>query len=301
MNESGLSVKVAENGGLTADDDGLAVQKDGQVAKDNTGIVTGGTVYNSMVTNGSYDSSTGKLTFTNGKGDTSFSVAINGSGVIYKGDDKTVTLSDNNEFSVKYDTTDFTVNDNGLAVKKDGKVESGNTGLVTGGTVYDAMKSMDNQVSQLSDDINKVGAGAAALAALHPEAYDPNDKVSFAVGYGHYKGENAGALGAFFKPNEDTTVSLASTVGNGEPMVNMGVSFKLGNKGKKAGTYRSAVDLVQRIDALEAVVVKEVKRNDIQDSRLNAQEQKIAQLQADIARMQQQIANLLSDSGMAIH
>ena len=212
------------------------------------------------------------------------------------------TTATNPTISVKVaENGGLTVDDKGLAVQKDGKVESGNTGLVTGGTVYDAMKTMDNQVSQLSGDINKVGAGAAALAALHPEAYDPNDKLSFAVGYGNYKGESAGALGAFFKPNADTTISLASTVGNGDSMVNMGVSFKLGNKGKKAGTYRSAVELVQRIDALEAVVVKEVKRNDIQDSRLNAQEQRIAQLQADIARMQQQIANLLADSGVAIH
>ena len=230
--------------------------------------------------------------------------------------DKGGLFVDENGLAVKVaENGGLTVDDKGLAVQKDGKVESGNASLVTGGTVYDAMKTMDNPVAQLSGDINKVGAGAAALAALHPEGYDPNDKWSFAIGYGHYKNANAGALGAFFKPNADTTVSLASTVGNGDSMVNMGVSFKLGNKGKKAGTYRSAVDLVQRIDALEATMAKEVKRNDIQDSRLSAQEkeikalradsslqaQKIAQLQADIARMQQQIANLLSDSGMVIH
>ncbi len=294
-----ISVKV-DGSDLTVSDNGLAVNKTGTVTSDSTGIVTGQTVYNSMVTNGTYDESTGRLTFTKGNGDTSFSVAINGTGVIYKGDDKTISVSDSNQISLKYDTTDLTVGDNGLAVKKDGKVESGNTSLVTGGAVYDAMKSMDNQVAQLSDDIHQVGAGAAALAALHPEDYDPNDKVSFAVGYGHYKGANAGALGAFFKPNEDTTVSMASTIGNGDPMVNLGVSFKLGNKGKKAGTYRSAVDLVNRIDALEANMAREIQRNKIQDSRLDSQEKRIAQLEADNARLQQQIANLLSGIGVAI-
>ena len=243
-------------------------------------------------------------------------LSVDKDGLAVKVAEKGGLSADENGLSVKVaENGGLTADDNGLAVQKDGKVASGNTGLVTGGTVYDAMKSMDNQVSQLSDDIQKVGAGAAALAALHPEGYDPNDKWSFAVGYGHYKGANAGALGAFFKPNADTTVSVASTVGNGDSMVNMGVSFKLGNKGKKAGTYRSAVDLVQRIDVLEATMAKEVKRNDIQDSRLSAQEkeikalradsslqaQKIAQLQADIAKMQQQIAILLSDSGMAIY
>ncbi len=217
-----------------------------------------------------------------------------GQGIAIDTKDNTSTIS------VKVDGSDLTVSDEGLAVKKDGKVENGNEGLVTGGTVYDAMKSMDNQVAQLSDDINKVGAGAAALAALHPEAYDPNDKWSFAVGYGHYKGANAGALGAFFKPNVDTTVSMASTVGNGDTMMNMGVSFKLGNKGKKAGTYRSGVDLVQRIDALEANMAREIQRNDSQDSIIELQAKALLELKADVARMQQQIANLLSDAGMAI-
>ena len=82
-------------------------------------------------------------------------------------------------------------------------------------------------------------------------------------------------------------------------MMNAGVSFKIGNRGKKAGTYRNAVELVRRVDGLEATMTKEVKRNDIQDSRLNAQEKKIAELEANIAKMQQKIAALLSESGAA--
>ena len=263
-----ISVKY-DTTDFTVNDSGLAVKKDGKVEGGNTGIVTGGTVYDSMVTNGSYDSSTGKLTFTNGKEETAFSVAISGSGVIYKGDEKTIALSDSNEFSVKYDATDLTVNDNGLAVKKDGKVESGNTGLVTGGTVYDALQTMDNQVAQLSGNINEVGAGAAALAALHTEGFDPDDKWSFAVGYGHYKNANAAALGVFYKPNADTTVSFGGTLGNGDSMMNAGLSFKLGKLGKKdTGVYRSNEKLVE---------------ND-----------RIAALEAENARMRRQIAAILS-------
>ena len=263
-----ISVKY-DTTDLTVNDSGLAVKKDGKVEGGNTGIVTGGTVYDSMVTNGSYDSSTGKLTFTNGKEETAFSVAISGSGVIYKGDEKTIALSDSNEFSVKYDATNLTVNDNGLAVKKDGKVESGNTGLVTGGTVYDALQTMDNQVAQLSGNINEVGAGAAALAALHSEGFDPDDKWSFAVGYGHYKNANAAALGVFYKPNADTTVSFGGTLGNGDSMMNAGLSFKLGKLGKKdTGVYRSNEKLVE---------------ND-----------RIAALEAENARMRRQIAAILS-------
>ncbi len=277
------------------------------LSEDITALDTGlHDTYNQLIKIKDYAVSNGSVTLETNGGQTFNITGLgsgSGSGTTYTAGNGIAieTTSDNTStISVKVDGDDLTVSDRGLAVKKDGKVESGNTGLVTGGTVYDAMKTMDNQVTQLSNDINKVGAGAAALAALHPEGYDPNDKLSFAVGYGHYKGENAGALGAFFKPNADTTVSVAGTVGNGDSMMNMGVSFKLGNKGKKAGTYRSAVDLVQRIDALEAVMDREIQRNDKQDSRLNAQEQKIAQLQADIARMQQQIASLLSDNGMVI-
>ncbi len=268
----------------------ISVKTDGAVAKDNAGIVTGGTVYDSMITDGRYDSTSGKLHFTNGKGEDAFSIAIEGSGVIYKGDGKTIALSDSNEFSVKYDATDLTVNDSGLAVKKDGKVESGNTGLVTGGTVYDALKDMNNRTDELTNDINKVGAGAAALAALRPETFDPNDKWSFAVGYGHYKNANAGALGAFFKPNADTTVSFSSTVGNGDPMMNAGVSFKLGSRGKNAGAYRNAVELVARVDALEATDARHESLIAAQANQIASQQKEIASQQKEIASQQKEIA-----------
>ncbi len=277
----------------------ISVKTDGTVTKDSTGIVTGQTVYNAMVTGGSYDSSTGKLHFTNGKGEDAFSIAIEGSGVIYKGDDKTIGISDSNEISVKYDATDLTVNDNGLAVKKDGKVEAGNESLVTGGTVYDALQDMNHRTEQLTNDINKVGAGAAALAALRPEGFDPDDKWSFAVGYGHYKNANAGALGAFFKPNADTTVSFSSTVGNGDPMMNAGISFKLGQRGKNGGVYRHAVELVARVDALEATDARHEALIAAQQQEIAAQRQEIAALRADNEQMKRQIATILSKMEMS--
>ena len=86
---------------------------------------------------------------------------------------------------------------------------------------------LDSRINQLGSKINKVGAGAAALAALHPMDFDPDDKLSFAVGAGNYAGENATALGAFYRPNEKVMMNVAGTYGNGENMVNMGVSFAL--------------------------------------------------------------------------
>lgn len=92
----------------------------------------------------------------------------------------------------------------------------------------DQITNIGNHVDELDGRINEVGAGAAALAALHPLDFDPDEKWDFAAGYGHYRGEDAVAIGAFYRPNEDTMFSVGGTVGNGDEMINAGVSFKIG-------------------------------------------------------------------------
>ena len=100
---------------------------------------------------------------------------------------------------------------------------------VANGMAQDFTNQIQQTSSMLTRDINKVGAGAAALAGLHPGEYDPADKWDFAAGYGHYKGANASAFGAYYHPNEDTLISLSGTIGNGDPMLSAGVTFKLGS------------------------------------------------------------------------
>lgn len=150
-----------------------------------------------------------------------------------------------------------------LNVKTDGKVEKNNQGVVNGGTVYKETRiekdgtyikaintagenltildkqvgvnttniaNLGNRVGELDTRVNKVGAGAAALAALHPMDFDPDGKWDFAAGYGNYKSANAVAVGAYYRPNEDTMFSLGGSFGGGENMVNVGVSWKLGQK-----------------------------------------------------------------------
>lgn len=95
-------------------------------------------------------------------------------------------------------------------------------------TMGDQITNIGNHVDELDGRINEVGAGAAALAALHPLDFDPDEKWDFAAGYGHYRGEDAVAVGAFYRPNEDTMFSIGGTVGNGDEMINAGVSFKIG-------------------------------------------------------------------------
>ena len=118
---------------------------------------------------------------------------------------------------------------------------------------YTAINNVGNQVNRLSNRIDKVGAGAAALAALHPLDFDPDDKLSFAAGYGNYAGENAVAVGAFYQPNEDTMFSVGGTFGNDENMVNAGVSFKLG---QKSNVSRSRVSMAKELVSLRDEVAQ---------------------------------------------
>lgn len=142
---------------------------------------------------------------------------------------------------------------------------------------------VNNSPGTIRNDINKVGAGAAALAALHPETFNPDDKWSFAVGYGHYKNANAGALGTFYKPNADTTVSLGSTIGNGDAMMNLGVSFKLGHRGENFAPNASNAELAAEVNRL---------RNE--NAQMKADNEQIrtenAQMKAQIAQIMKKLA-----------
>lgn len=116
---------------------------------------------------------------------------------------------------------------------------------------------MNNRISNLDNRVNKVGAGAAALAALHPLDFDPDDKWDFAVGYGNYRNANSVAFGAFYRPNEDTMFSLGTNFGNGENMFNAGLSFKIG---QGSGITTSKTAMAKKIESLEDTVDKQDKK-----------------------------------------
>ena len=117
-----------------------------------------------------------------------------------------------------------------------------------------AITNIGNKVDKLDNRIDEVGAGAAALAALHPLDFDPDDKWDFSAGYGNYRCENAVAIGAFYRPNEDTMFSVGGTVGNGDNMVNAGVSFKIG-QGNNVSTSRVA--MAKEIKSMRDIVAKQ--------------------------------------------
>ncbi|WP_449037611.1 YadA-like family protein [Phascolarctobacterium sp.] len=117
---------------------------------------------------------------------------------------------------------------------------------------------LDYRVDNLGSRVDKVGAGAAALAALHPMDFDPDDKLTFAAGYGNYKGKNAAAVGAFYRPDEKVMLSVGGTFGNGENMVNAGISFSLDRTARvsnsRTAMAREIVDLRANVANLTALV-----------------------------------------------
>ena len=143
-----------------------------------------------------------------------------------------------------------------------GDISEKSTDAVNGSQLFATNQQVAQNVqsiSKLGNRINKVGAGAAALAALHPLDFDPDDKWDFAAGYGNYNGENAAAVGAYYRPNEDTMLSVGGSFGNGENMVNAGVSLKLG-QGNHVSTSKVAMakeikDLRKEMEGLKSALL----------------------------------------------
>ena len=129
--------------------------------------------------------------------------------------------------------------------------------------------NLKKDVSRLDKRVNKAVAGSAALAALHPLDFDPDAKWDFAAGYGHYHNGNAAALGAFYRPNEDVQLSVGSTLGNGETVVNAGLSVKVG---AHSNVSRSRVAIGKEVLELKKTVALQ-----------NAQIQKLTTLLNDVA------------------
>ena len=176
----------------------------------------------------------------------------------------------------------------------DGEIAEGSTDAVNGGQLYNTnqavianaenINSLSHSLNKLDSRINRVGAGAAALAALHPLDFDPDNKWDFAAGYGNYAGANAVAIGTYYRPNENTMFSIGASFGGGENMINAGVSFKLGSGGSGITTSKT-------------VMAKKIKEQDellkAQDAKMKEQDEKIAKLEALVAQQGEMIQQAL--------
>ena len=184
---------------------------------------------------------------------TTGNTTINNSGLTVKGDDnhKDITIQQGN----------VDMGGNTIEGVAPGKISKDSTDAVNGSQLYatnQVISNLGGAVNKLGTRIDRVGAGSAALAALHPLDFDPDDKWDFAAGYGHYRGANAAAVGAYYRPNEDTMFSIGGSFGGGENMFNAGVSIKLG-QGNHISTSRVAMakeikDLRENVAQLNQIV-----------------------------------------------
>ena len=161
----------------------------------------------------------------------------------------TLTVGD-----VKIDNSGINAGNKKITNVAAGDISANSTDAVNGGQLWKTNQTINNRggaVNELGTRVNRVGAGAAALAALHPLDFDPDDKWDVAAGYGNYKDAHAVSVGAFYRPNEDTMFSVGGSFGGGENMVNAGVSVKLG-QGNHLSTSRVA--LAKEVEDLKAIV-----------------------------------------------
>ncbi|WP_337939771.1 S-layer homology domain-containing protein, partial [Dialister invisus] len=226
----------------------------GQAAtEDQLKVVSGQAGKHSSVTAGSNISVT---TGTNANGGTEYKVAVVDTPTF-----KTVTTGNtvmsNSGLTIK----------NGPSITQTGVDAGGKriTNVAAGKADTDAvnvsqLKQIGGAINKVDNRINRVGAGAAALAALHPLDFDPDDKWDFTVGYGNYKDAHSMALGAFYRPNEDTMISVGGSIGGGENMVNAGLSVKLG-QGNHVSTSKVAMakeikDLRSELENVKGALLK---------------------------------------------
>ena len=279
--------QIINVGDATEDTDAVNLRQLKAVAKNITGNIK-----DTYTTKATYDAANKKLTFTRNDNQT-YDVDLSGVVSNVTGDTRnTITESDTVAVDDTNKNADGSINYK-LNVKTDGKVEKDNTGIVTGGTVYKETRiekdgkyikventagqnltaldkqvdanttnitKLGNSIDAMGDRVNRVGAGAAALAALHPLDFDPDDKWDFAAGYGNYKGANAAAIGAYYRPNEDTMFSVGGSFGGGENMVNAGVSVKLGQGNhvstSKVAMAKDMLAMQKRMAEMEAQMAK---------------------------------------------
>ncbi|WP_418292807.1 YadA-like family protein, partial [Megasphaera sp.] len=284
------TVKKTEGTDTTPTKYAVNVEGKGKVASGDTGLISGDTLYKEVHVDkdGSYIKS-------------SNTVAQNLSSL----DTGLKTTSDLIHTNTAGDTIQIGGNSKATKIDVSGKDANGNTtGRVITGVITDASdrnsaanvgyveantqqiyREMNNAYGNLNRNINRAAAGSNALAALHPLDYDPADKASFAVGYGHYRNANAAAIGAFYYPNANTMVNVGVSVGNGDPGINAGVSFKLGQGSAYNGV--SKAEMAQTIHD-QAAEISTIKANDA------AKDKRIDALEKENQEMKKQIQEILA-------
>lgn len=253
----------------------------GAIAKDDKNLVNGETVYNKIgdtsKLNGLGNNLSDAVVNVNNKAEAAKTAATDALNKANANETKIGDTSKLNGLGSNLSDAVVKVDDKTKQNAKDIKDVNGRVDELGG-----RVDTLGGAVAKLDSRVNKVGAGAAALAALHPMEFDSDNKLSFAAGVGNYRGTNAAAIGAFYRPSEQVMFSISGNMGNGENMVNAVVSFALDRPSKtpttKAALVKTVVAQNEQIAALNETVAE-------QSNALEAQSKEIAELKAMVQKL----------------
>ena len=270
------AVNVEGKGKVASGDTGLisgdTLYKEVHVDKDGAYIKGSNTVGQNLSTLDTGLKTTSDLIHTNAKGDT---IQIGGNSTATKID---ISGKDKDGKSTGRVIT-------GVVSDANDPNSAANVGYVNGITAASneqIYRDMNMQYNHVENDISRAAAGSNALAALHPmQEFDPDDKAQFALGYGHYRNSNAGAVGAFYQPDENSLFSFGVSFGNGDAGLNAGVTFKFGPGGSGHHAL-TKTQMAKVIDAQSKEIDELKKDNADKDKRIDALEQKMTEILAKL-------------------
>jgi autotransporter adhesin len=287
---AGTNTTVTEGADGDAKTYAVNVEGNGKVESGNTGLISGGTAYTELrPADGSYVKqsnttasnltaldtqlkTTSDLIHTNTAGDT-----------IQIGGDSKATKIDVSGKDKDGKSTGRVIT--GVVTDAKDPNSAANVGYVNGITSASNEQiyhDMNMQYNHVENDISRAAAGSNALAALHPmQEFDPDDKAQFALGYGHYRNSNAGAVGAFYQPDENSMVNFGVSFGNGDAGINAGVTFKFGPGGSGHHAL-TKTQMAKVIDAQSKEIDELKKDNADKDKRIDALEQKMTEILAKL-------------------
>lgn len=291
VNGKNTTVTKVEGTDTTPTTYAVNVEGTGKVAAGDTGLISGDTLYKEVHIDkdGAYIKgsqsvgqnlsnldtglkTTSDLIHTNEKGDT-----------IQIGGDSKATKIDFSGKDAKGNTTGRVIT--GVVSDANDPNSAANVGYVNGITSASNEQiyhDMNMQYNHVENDISRAAAGSNALAALHPmQEFDPDDKAQFALGYGHYRNSNAGAVGAFYQPDENSMVNFGVSFGNGDAGINAGVTFKFGPGGSGHHAL-TKTQMAKVIDAQSKEIDELKKDNADKDKRIDALEQKMTEILAKL-------------------
>lgn len=284
--------KSANIGGVTIENKTISGLDDTKIEKDSKKAVNAGTIYNELrpATDGTYIKSTN----TTAQNLTSLDTQVRATHDLINSDGKTIKIG-GSDAATKIDVSGKDSSGNsttrvitGVQTDPQDAASAANVGYVndvTAASTQQVYRDMNRAYGSLNNNINRAAAGSNALAALHPLDFDPADKASFAVGYGHYRNANAAAVGAFYQPNANTMVNMGISLGNGDPGFNAGVSFKIGKGSAYNGV--SKAEMAQTIHD-QATEISAIKADDA------AKDKRIDALEKENQEMKKQIQEILA-------